>query len=59
MKNVDAKCRIYDLIASIVRFDRFHRCLSFFTVVLVRLYLSSYTRAVVCINAYSFLKMYC
>ena len=51
-------CLNSDLIASTVHFDRFSHCLSFRTDILVQLYLSSYTKSDVCINAY-FLKKYC
>ena len=57
MWNVDTICRISDLVASMVHFDRFHCCLLFRNVVFALLAVS-YTRADVCINAYS-LKKYC
>ena len=39
---VDRIYRLSDLIASVVCFDRFHRCLSLRTVVLFRLYISTW-----------------
>ena len=38
---IDTYSRIFDLIASMVRFDCFHHCLLLRTVVLFRLYLSA------------------
>ena len=52
MWNVDSICRISDLVASsmVVRFDHVHHCLSFRTVVLVLLYLSTHISMQLCIN---------
>ena len=55
----NSNCRISDLIASMVRFGRFPRCLSFHTVVLIRSCVTIYTRAYVYINAYSLKMWYC